>query len=699
MSDTTPDLDTHLPGQFHIGECNRRATLTWPWLLEKEHKAGTHPQVANNEVKVLMCGKDAFERIATDIDAAQSSIDLICWGFDPGMELVRTGDAWPRGQPYGSLLHAAANRGVKVRLLVWYEAGFAAMKQNNMPGFTGDQRAGYAVTRPTTTREDMARAGVIMPPPTLGGSDGRTPEQLRHDYCVGWWRDVQADTKNKSGKGGGIEWRTRKGNKAAVQKNLAGKAGVPHSAEADMPSSEAGSHLGFAHERTLIEDHATHHQKTILIDYAYEGGKKAVGYVMGLNSTTDYWDTLDHEFDTPKREVDWGRKSKTAQALPEGHSISRDPFQDYACRIVGPALRGVHKNFVAAWTRAGGKARADDADVLPPQLAKVSSPYRAQIVRTQPEEGDKTIKYTYFHASQFARDYIYIENQYFFYEEWVRVLKEKRENFMTGMQAGGRSKDESTLLHLFAVIPSPEDDGMVPRTYDMVKSLGEGTSMPAQHAAMQDKKKAVEDTMAYDRQRYETQMSLLKAGIDPTKAMKALPKPKNYTDTSEYDAIYQSAMDVQAPTKNHKTGELQGLGLKVLIGRLITCNRGKPLPKGVSPYRQIYIHSKLMVIDDAFFTLGSANLNVRSMAADSEINVASDDHDEAGRVRKMVWHQHARGFGQTDGGCGGRMAIAAAFKAWKKLMDNNKQAVRDGNAITGFLVQFQDDRQINHRHG
>lgn len=53
----------------------------------------------------------------------------------------------------------------------------------------------------------------------------------------------------------------------------------------------------------------------------------------------------------------------------------------------------------------------------------------------------------------------------------------------------------------------------------------------------------------------------------------------------------------------------------------------------------VYIHSKLLIVDDRRLTLGSANLNNRSMTLDSEINVAwetDDDDDEvAAAVRAL----------------------------------------------------------------
>jgi len=658
---------THLADQICIDENQRKADGSIPWLLENNHRGDSHPITPNNGLEVLICGQESFERIAKDIEAAVHSVDLICWGFDPGMELVRSGRAWPRGQPYGSLLHAAAARGVKVRLLVWHEAGLASMKQNNMPGLTGDQRRGHLIKPTTTSREDLAAWGIAPPSPAFGERDGRTPEQLRNDYCVGWWRDVKAPAKTRD-KGNRIEFRSRQGDARMVKRNMLD--------EQDKPSS-AAPYLGLATEKGVIEDHATHHQKTVLIDYAWEGGKKAVGYVMGLNSVTDYWDTQEHLFDSPLREVDWARTSATAKALPNGQRISRDPFQDYVCRIVGPSLRGVNKNFVDAWKRAGGALRADDADTLPPKLAQRPSVWRAQIVRTQPEDGDKTIKDTYFHAPQFARDYLYIENQYFFYESWVRHLKDKRAEFMAWLQGAGKGQKDSKMLHLFVVIPWPENDGMVPRTYDMAKSLGEADSFPSQNAAMQK-------------------------NADARAAWEKLPAEKRADPdyAPAWDPVAESAAQVNAPKKRHTTGELEGLGMKVKIGRLTTFNKGKSMPKPELNYRQVYIHSKLMVIDDSFFTLGSANLNQRSMAADSEINIATDDHDQARALRQKVWGLHAGGYKATAGGDGTSKAIADAFKDWTDVMAINAKRVDAGKALAvGHLVPFSDNREIHYRLG
>jgi phosphatidylserine/phosphatidylglycerophosphate/cardiolipin synthase-like enzyme len=59
----------------------------------------------------------------------------------------------------------------------------------------------------------------------------------------------------------------------------------------------------------------------------------------------------------------------------------------------------------------------------------------------------------------------------------------------------------------------------------------------------------------------------------------------------------------------------------------------------------VYIHSKLLIVDDRRLTVGSANLNNRSMALDSEINVAwetEDDEDSVARAIRALRHRLLR---------------------------------------------------------
>ena len=110
-----------------------------------------------------------------------------------------------------------------------------------------------------------------------------------------------------------------------------------------------------------------------------------------------------------------------------------------------------------------------------------------------------------------------------------------------------------------------------------------------------------------------------------------------------------------------------------------------------------------MLVDDVFMTLGSANLNQRSMAVDSEINIATVDYRVATDLRKRVWRMHSGGL--VDGGGGTKAEIVDAYGKWVKLMKDNRgkkysysEAAID-KKMNGFLLPLEDGRSSTIRLG
>lgn len=54
----------------------------------------------------------------------------------------------------------------------------------------------------------------------------------------------------------------------------------------------------------------------------------------------------------------------------------------------------------------------------------------------------------------------------------------------------------------------------------------------------------------------------------------------------------------------------------------------------------IYVHSKIMIVDDKWVTIGSANTNPRSFWVDSEVNLLVRDDQVAKELRKALWKEH-----------------------------------------------------------
>jgi phospholipase D1/2 len=305
-----------------------------------------------------------------------------------------------------------------------------------------------------------------------------------------------------------------------------------------------------------------------------------------------------------------------------------------------------------------------DQHVLPPKIPKLSEDPNqvVQIVRTQAHEKEKTIKTLYFQATSWARNYIYIENQYFFYPEFARHLKKERENFCDAWcRKSGKPVSEIPKLHLFIVIPHPENDGMVPRTADTLTELGLGGAMSEQGDL-----------------------------VKPGDINQNYPDSRNFTYSIPVPDPYGGSQSV---TINRKVLDRPGvqqlqqtLGMEVSVARLRTS--GLDVARRMA-YREIYIHSKLMLIDDVFVTVGSANLNQRSMAVDSEINIAASGLDKVSTLRRQIFELHS---GSTISGSGEPGKLPAEFRRWNDLMVTNQDQRKAGKSLTGFLLRFEDHR-------
>jgi phosphatidylserine/phosphatidylglycerophosphate/cardiolipin synthase-like enzyme len=70
--------------------------------------------------------------------------------------------------------------------------------------------------------------------------------------------------------------------------------------------------------------------------------------------------------------------------------------------------------------------------------------------------------------------------------------------------------------------------------------------------------------------------------------------------------------------------------------RFLACTLYQP-GRGGNP---IYVHSKAAVVDDAWLTIGSANLNEHSLFNDTEANVVVRDSKLARDVRLRLWKEH-----------------------------------------------------------
>src|SRR5471032_1517862 len=131
-------------------------------------------------------------------------------------------------------------------------------------------------------------------------------------------------------------------------------------------------------------------------------------------------------------------------------------------------------------------------------------------------------------------------------------------------------------------------------------------------------------------------------------------------------------------------------GLKVVIATLTACSPepGSMLSEGEQAFfRGIYVHSKLLVVDDVFSLLSSANINTRSLHTDSELGLAAPDAELAKHWREELWKLHV---GKSFNDDKGRCNATKNFKKWNDVMDKNWENKNKNEPLIAHLTRFWD---------
>jgi len=707
MADLSALLETiQLPEKSWVDMTKRRAKGTPQWFLEKDQ--ATHPIHDHNRLEFFMCGQESFNAIEKDIRKARSSIDLVLWGFDPGMELSRDGNTWPHGKTYGELLVEKARQGVKVRLLIWWNNLVVNRTAGNLPDFPW-------MWSPVSLSRKTEVSWLDGKPRRSASDNSGVVLQDRHNFCVQWWQDAL------SGAFENLEIRFRSGASLKAMRNLA--AYLPDSRR-DL--SESVSMIGAP----------THHQKPILIDYMQGTGETTTtcGYVMGLNSVTDYWDTAEHKFNDPLREL-----SPNAYTGWNQRRWHRKPYRDYAVRIQGEALYSLNENFVQGWDNADGMTvgplkigsgaglfgnkLADERKRVRPKDLRDNAQggsCRVQIQRTQPEQKDGTILKGYTLASANAMSFIYVENQYFQLPEWSKLLRDMRKKYREAMKGAGASPDDMAPLHLFVVIPQAEKAQMVPRTYEAVGGLGAGEQMAYDKDVQGQRKRQEEQDAIPVWERPDEgiveldSMARASANVVPVNIREQLAalgiKPlvamlMSYDHINEAREIRIKARDSDAQQAQARQEARANQAAHKNEGQADDVDGENKSHYNITPkrYREIYIHSKLMIVDDVYLTLGSANLNARSMAGDSELNLCTEAYTFTREARRRIWGNLAGDDLKGDWDhMNIRDKVAETHKKWIDRMSLNQSNRAKGLPPTvnmkipenSFIHPFEDPRGV-----
>jgi len=403
----------------------------------------------------------------------------------------------------------------------------------------------------------------------------------------------------------------------------------------------------------MLRAAVTHHQKSVMVDY--ELPDRAVGFVMGHNMLDEYWDTDAHS--GLNRDAD----SKPA---PNKGARGFEPRQDISSQISGPILKDLHHNFATAWLKETGEdllhlraastagAKFECTPGSTRQIAQLlRTQAQVQATETQPQQAAvRDIERAYLQAVNNATQFIYIENQYFRWPPLADAIKATAAN----LASKGRDPALHGSLHLF-VITNATKEGMgagTVNTYRMLKSLGRADTIPG--------------------------IAKLERVEEIRKNAPPKPRPDKLDFAGQREiAKWEEELDRQIKEVEGSEIEIQAIpGLKVHVCSLVATDTKPGLP-----WMPVYIHSKLMIIDDVFTTHGSANINTRSMMVDSELNIAHEWGSMTRDLRRRLWGMHAGEAGAQDD-------ARVAFKEWERIIEINRLKKSNGETPGVSLIGF-----------
>ena len=598
--------------------------ITPPWFVQN-----TEYQPVQATYKPLVNGEEAFAAVHHAIENAKKSVDIICWGFQPSMYFIRDG----KHPCIGELLIQMVRKGVEVRVLGWEMPGNTAglNGEANLPGkglIRFSDRAGQTATQ-QQYEYDKVWFSLCRPPPIRNQDFFAQRCDTSSDYFSACLPPLTEPMPQFVSRGFGLIDRAEIAYRAALQAQ-----------DKDISAATIATLAGTV----------THHQKTVLVDY--ELPERAIGFVMGHNSLDEYWDTdahsSQHRSGLPS---DWG---------PDEGWRGKLPRQDISSQITGPILEHLHENFAKAWRSETGydllavrNAKAV-AKKLKPRPA-YGTPIMAQLLRTQAQDKRRDIERLYLQAINNATQFIYIENQYFRWPPLAKAIVKIAKSQIKG----GRKPELHGPLHLF-VITNVTDEGIgsgTVNTHRMLDILGRADAIPgiAKLRKIEQLKKEI------------------------------LPGSGNYGSIgygSHLQNMDENIAEFQKKEQEILDSEIKQMdipGLKVHICSLVAPDSP---PANWMP---VYIHSKLMIIDDIFTTHGSANINTRSMQVDSEMNIAHEWASVTTKMRRRLWKIHTKLHdGESESFKNERIEckdnpskwgsdINDAFDEWDKLLKRNHE--------------------------
>ncbi|KAM6593048.1 hypothetical protein CsatA_000751 [Cannabis sativa] len=402
-------------------------------------------------------------------------------------------------------------------------------------------------------------------------------------------------------------------------------------------------------ERSIVQGFETstmftHHQKTVVVDSELldqigsqsQQKRRIVSFVGGIDLCDGRYDTLDHPLFSSLATThhnDFHQPNFPGASINKGGP--REPWHDIHCKLEGPIAWDVLYNFEQRWRKQVGNKfiipmNRLDTILVPPTYGITSSndhdteTWSVQLFRSIdggavsgfPENSseaskmglisgknnviERSIQDAYINAIRRAKNFIYIENQYFL-----------------GSSFGWKANSDIRVEDINAL-------HLIPKELSL---------------------KIISKIEAGERFVVYVVIPMWPEGIPESGSVQAILDWQRRTIEMMYSDIIQALQrkGIQADPTEYLTFFCLGNREQTGLAEYIPPERPEPdtnYSRAQHSRRfMIYVHSKMMIVDDEYIIIGSANINQRSMdgGRDSEIAMG------AFQPHHLLGHEPPRG--------------------------------------------------------
>jgi len=113
-------------------------------------------------------------------------------------------------------------------------------------------------------------------------------------------------------------------------------------------------------------------------------------------------------------------------------------------------------------------------------------------------------------------------------------------------------------------------------------------------------------------------------------------------------------------------------------------------PKSNNRRKQIYVHSKIMIVDNKWITIGSANTDRDGFEASTEFDLGIDSSKLAVQLRIKLWSEHL-GITQHNSSDSPNTDLNdfdEGFEVLEKVAQDNGRRVHRGESIKGHIYYY-----------